>query len=273
VIKIGDIEVRPLDVGTFRLDGGAMFRVVPRVLWEKTCPPDDANRILLAMKPLLVRALDGTWVLVESGIGSHRDDKFKSMFDVKATGLIPAIQAAGVALEEVTKIVVTHMHFDHIGGIMGGLYMFPNAKLVVQKGELADAHAQCDLCKASYIEADWRSWVADNALEVVDGNVAIAPGIEVVKTGGHTRSHQIVKFRSNGATGVFWGDLVPMTAHIKPHWVMAYDLFPMDCWEAKKELVSRAVDEMWIQFFYHEPGAAAGRVVRDGRDYRLEALS
>lgn len=269
--KIGDLELHLLDAGTFRLDGGAMFRVIPRVLWESRCPPDEKNRILLAMRPVLVRALDGSYVLVESGIGAtRRDPKFKDMFDVReAEPLEASFAKAGVRPEQVSLIVVTHMHFDHVGGVQG----FPNAKLVVQRGELEDAYAGCELCKASYVEPDWKPLKEQGRLEVVDGDVAVAPGISVVKTGGHTRSHQIVRFSSNGQEGVFWGDLIPTSAHLRPHYVMAYDLYPVDCWQAKKELVPRAIEERWTNVFYHDPVSPLGRVRPDGRDYRVEAVS
>jgi glyoxylase-like metal-dependent hydrolase (beta-lactamase superfamily II) len=151
--------------------------------------------------------------------------------------------------------------------------LFPNAKLVVQKGELEDAYAGCDLCKASYVEDDWKAWRDAGRLEVVDGDAEIAPGISVVKTGGHTRAHQIVRLSSAGQQGVFWGDLVPTSAHLKPHFVMAYDLYPMDVWQAKKELVARAVEQRWLSVFYHDPKTPFGRVARDGKDYRVEAIS
>jgi len=269
--KIGDLELHVLDQGTFRLDGGAMFRVIPRVLWEGKCPPDEKNRILMAMRPVLVRALDGSWVLVESGIGARRrDPKFKDMFDVRAeTSLDAAIRGAGVDPAAVSKVVVTHMHFDHVGGVLD----LPNAKLVVQRGELDDSYAQCDLCKASYVESDWKTIKDGGRLTIIDGDQEIAPGISVVKTGGHTRAHQIVRFSSNGQEGVFWGDLIPMSAHIRPHYVMAYDLYPVDVWQAKKELVPRALEERWTNIFYHEPKTPLGRIVKDGKDFRVEAVA
>jgi glyoxylase-like metal-dependent hydrolase (beta-lactamase superfamily II) len=269
--QIGDLELHLLDAGTFRLDGGAMFRVIPRVLWENRCPPDERNRILLAMRPVLVRALDGSWVLVESGIGAaRRDPKFKDMFDVReASPLEASFASLGVRPDEVSKIVVTHMHFDHVGGIAP----FANAKLVVQKGELEDAYAGCELCKASYVEQDWKALKDSGRLEVVDGDREVAPGISVVKTGGHTRAHQIVRFSSRGEEGAFWGDLIPTSAHLRPHYVMAYDLYPVDCWRAKKELVPRAVEEGWTNVFYHDPVSPLGRVRPDGRDFRVEAPS
>lgn len=279
---LGELELLLLDAGTFRLDGGAMFRVVPKALWERKSPADEQNRILLAMRPVLVRAADGTWVLVESGIGARRrDPKFLDMFDVReGAGLAASFAEAGVRPEDVSKVVVTHMHFDHIGGVVtvgpngkSRLAQFPNAKLVVQKGELDDSGANCDLCKASYVEEDWKLLRDAGKLEVVDGDAEIAPGISVQRTGGHTRAHQIVRFESGGKKGAFWGDLIPQAAHLRPHYVMAYDLYPVAVWEAKKELVERAVSERWLNVFYHEPTTPFGHVCKDGRDYRVEAIS
>ncbi|MBI3724263.1 MBL fold metallo-hydrolase [bacterium] len=281
--RIGGIEVFLLDAGTFRLDGGAMFRVVPKVIWEKRCPADSQNRILLGMRPLLVRAEDGSWVLVESGIGARRrDPKFIEMFDVReGEGLLASLARADVKPEEISKVVVTHMHFDHVGGVVEApegtkgprLHRFPNAKLVVQRGELEDSGAGCDLCKASYVQDDWKALADAGSLEVVDGDREIAPGVRVEKTGGHTRHHQIVRFSSGGEEGVFWGDLIPTSAHIRPHYVMAYDLYPIECWEKKKELVERAVSGKWVSVFYHDPVSPLGRVARDGRDFKVEEVS
>lgn len=269
--RLGDLDLWLLDAGTFRLDGGAMFRVVPRVLWEKLCPPDEKNRIQMAMRPLLVRAGDGSYVLVETGIGARRrDPKFVDMFEVReGPGLVASLEAAGVRPEQVSKVILTHLHFDHVGGLAD----LPNARLVVQEEELEDSYAGCDLCKASYIETDWKAVRDAGRVDVVRGEAEVAPGVRVVKTGGHTRAHQIVRLSSGGQEGVFWGDLVPMAAHLKPHFVMAYDLYPVACWEAKRELVPRAVAEGWLSVFYHEPAAPFGRVVRDGRDFRVEAIS
>lgn len=279
---LGELELLLLDAGTFRLDGGAMFRVVPKALWEKRNPSDEQNRILLAMRPLLVRAADGRWVLVESGIGARkRDPKFLDMFDVReGPGIAASFAEAGVRPEEVSKVVVTHMHFDHIGGVVtvgedgkSRLAQFPNATLVVQAGELEDSGAQCDLCKASYVEDDWRLLREAGKLEVVPGDAEVAPGVRVQVTGGHTRAHQIVRLDSLGKKGVFWGDLIPTVSHVRPHYVMAYDLYPVAVWEAKKELVERAVEERWLSVFYHEPRTPWGRICKDGRDFRLEAIS
>src|SRR5262249_28231175 len=150
---------------------------------------------------------------------------------------------------------------------------FPNARLVLQKGELDDAYAGCDLCKASYVEEDWKLLREHELVNVVDGDADIAPGVRVVKTGGHTASHQIVEVGTGHSKAVFWGDLIPTSAHIRPHWVMAYDLYPMRVWEAKRELVARAVEQKWVSVFYHDPVSPFGVVVPDGKDFRVEAVS
>jgi glyoxylase-like metal-dependent hydrolase (beta-lactamase superfamily II) len=246
-----------------------MFRVVPKVLWEQRCPADERNRILLAMRPLLVRALDGTYVLVESGIGARRrDPKFREMFSVQEDeGLGASLARAGVSPEQISKVVLTHMHFDHAGGI-GEL---PRARLFIQRGEFEDAYAGCDLCKASYVEEDWKALREQDRIVLLDGDAEVAPGIRVVVTGGHTRFHQIVRLSSDGEEGVFLGDLVPTSAHVRPHYVMAYDLYPVTCWEAKRDLIPRAIEERWLCIFYHDPVTPLGRIRKDGREFRVEA--
>jgi glyoxylase-like metal-dependent hydrolase (beta-lactamase superfamily II) len=273
MLHLGDARVDVLDGGTFRLDGGAMFRVVPRALWEKVAPPDALNRIALAMRPLLVRVA-GRTVLVETGIGPEkRDATFSERIALRAgPPLEEQLASLGVAPEQVDTVVVTHLHFDHAGGLVrqDGRPRFPRAKVVVQQDELDDAAADCPLCKASYVKDDWAG-LAD-LLAPVSGDAEVAPGVRVARTGGHTRGHQVVHVEGGGAHLVFWGDLLPTAAHLRPHWVMAYDLFPMDAWAAKRDLLPRALEEGWVHALYHEPGPGLGRLVQDGRDPRLVAV-
>lgn len=274
-LELGDLRLDLLDAGAFRLDGGAMFRVVPRVLWERQHPPDALNRIRLAMRPLLVRT-PGATVLVDAGIGPElRDATFRERLGVEeGPGLLEQLQARGVTPEQVDLVVLTHMHFDHGGGLVGpdGAPRFPNARVVVQGREWEDAHDDCPLCRASYVASDYRTLEEADLLERLDGDAELTPGVSVQVTGGHTRAHQIVKVQGGGRTAVFWGDLIPTAAHLRPHYVMAFDLYPVQAWEAKRDLLAQALEEEWVHAFYHEPHQPLGTVRREGRDYRVEPL-
>jgi glyoxylase-like metal-dependent hydrolase (beta-lactamase superfamily II) len=277
-LVLGDVRLDLLDEGSLRLDGGAMFRVLPRALWTRLAPPDDRNRILCAMRPLLVRTA-GQAILIETGIGPRcRDARFNAMYGVTAgAGIESGLEDLGLTPEQVDRVVLTHMHFDHGGGVLvpgeeGPRLRFPNARVVVQRREWEDSREGCPLSRASYLEDDYAPIEAAGRFELVDGDVELAPGLHLQVVGGHTRAHQMARIESGGETVVFWGDLIPTAAHLRPHYVMAYDLYPRRTWEVKERLVSRAVEEGWICVFYHEPETPLGRVVPEGRGYRVEPL-
>ncbi|MCO5168549.1 MAG: MBL fold metallo-hydrolase [Planctomycetes bacterium] len=273
-LRLGDARVDLLDGGAFRLDGGAMFRVVPRALWAPLLPPDDQNRVTLAMRPLLVRT-GGRTVLLDAGIGPERRDARFAERVALAAGppLEDQLAALGVAPDQVDLVVLTHLHFDHAGGLVraDGRPRFPRARVVVQRDELDDAAADCPLCRASYVQDDWAPLT--DLLAPVAGDAEVAPGVRVVRTGGHTRGHQVVRVDGGGATLAFWGDLVPTAAHLRPHWVMGFDLYPVEAFERKRDLLGPAVDAGWAHVLYHEPAVALGRVVAAGRGQRLEAFA
>lgn len=269
----GDVHVDVLDGGALRLDGGAMFRVVPRALWERALPPDDRNRVRLAMRPTLVRA-GGAVVLVDSGIGAaRRDARFAERVALEPGPGLPAeLGRLGLAPADVTHVVLTHLHFDHAGGLATAeapaAPAFPNARVVVQRGELEDAAADCPLCRASYVAADLDA-VRDRLL-VIEGDPELVPGVRLVRTGGHTRAHQVVRVEGPDGEAVVWGDLVPTASHLRPHWVMGFDLFPVDAYAQKRRLLPEAAARGAVSVLYHEPGPALGTLAADGDAWRLE---
>lgn len=274
MVRLGPLTVSVLPGGSFALDGGAMFGVVPRVLWEKTAPPDARNRVRLAANVTLVEA-GGRRVLVDTGLGDKWTDRERETFAIeRGPGLLDALREAGASPEDVDFVVNTHLHFDHAGGntrLAGGrpVPAFPRARYVVQRGEWEDAHAGHERSRASYRAENYDPLADAGQLELIEGERELVPGVRAVPVGGHTRHHQMVVVEGGGRTLVVPTDLVPTTSHLPLPWVMAYDLHPYDTVEAKRRLLARAAAEGWLVVFYHDPRTAIGRVAREGDRYTL----
>ncbi|MFQ5918095.1 MAG: MBL fold metallo-hydrolase [Candidatus Binatia bacterium] len=277
-MRVGDFHVYPLLDGYFRLDGGAMFGVVPRVLWEKTNPPDDRNRILLALGALLVKA-HGKHVLIDTGIGNKGDEKFCDIYAVdRRPSIEESIKKIGLTPKDIQIVINTHFHFDHAGGdttrMSGGRIVptFPNAEYYVQRGEWQLAMTPNERSQRSYLLENYEVLSKLDRLILLDSNAEILPGIQVVKTPGHTEHHQSVIVQSEGETVCFLGDLVPTSSHIPLPYTMAYDLFPLTSIETKRSLLKQAHEEGWVLVFQHDPRVRMGRLEKiDGR-YRLKEI-
>ncbi len=268
-IQLGDYRLDVVSDGTFRLDGGAMFGVVPRVLWERVFTPDDRNRIQLGLNCLLVRTGSQN-ILVDTGIGSKWDARSREMFAIAHETTIPvSLAALGLGVHDIDLVVCTHLHFDHAGGNTrldesgDAVPTFPRARYVVQRGELETARAPHERERASYLAENWEPIVRSGQLETVDGACEVAPGVSVIPVRGHNDFTQIVMVASGGERAVFLADIVPTTRHLKPAWVMGYDLYPVDLVDRKKELLARAIDENWICIFEHDNETPAARITQD----------
>jgi methylmalonyl-CoA epimerase len=266
--SVGDLEVISLYDGLFRLDGGSMFGVVPRPLWETKTRPDARNRILLAMRPLVVR---GTrTMLVDAGLGDKEDEKFRDIYGVdRARHLDHALAEAGLTPADIDLVVATHLHFDHAGGFtmrddQGRIRpRFPRARYVVRRGEWDDAMHPHERNRASYLRDNFAPLAEAGVLELVDRDQTIMPGVRVVRTGGHTAHHQMVLLESGGRHAAFVADLIPTVAHVSPAWIMGYDLFPVETLAAKKAFLREAVERETMVFFEHDPVVQVGRIVED----------
>lgn len=267
---LGAIRLHALEAGIQRLDGGAMFGVVPRPLWEKRIPPDDRHRIPLALRCLLIEAPDAL-VLVDTGVGNKEDARFRDIYGIENAGdptrLEDAIRAAGHAPDDVDVVISTHLHFDHAGGNTtldqeGRIRpAFPRARHVVQRREYEFAGLPNERIRASYIARNYEP-VADAGLwHFVDGEAEIVPGVSVIPTPGHTPHHQSVLVRSDGETACFLADLVPTAAHLPLPWIMGYDLEPLVTLETKRMLLERAAEEEWLLVFEHDPATPWGSLV------------
>ncbi|MBI4575921.1 MAG: MBL fold metallo-hydrolase [Planctomycetes bacterium] len=267
-----------LSDGRFRLDGGAMFGVVPRVLWERVAPADPEHRIDLGLRPLLIRS-GGKNVLVDTGLGGKWDEKGVSMYAIdRRETLLSSLAAAGLAPSDVDVVVLTHLHFDHAGGATlrnarGDVVpTFPRARHVIQRREWEEARDRSHLRRASYRPEDFLPLEAAGLVDLVEGVVEVAQGVETVVTGGHTEAHQAVRVRSGGRTAVYWGDLIPTTHHVPHPWIMGYDVLPAQTYAAKRRFEEEALAGGWLCLWDHDPATPASYLVR-GEDGRIRATS
>lgn len=264
------IRVTSILGGHMRLDGGAMFGVVPRVLWEPACAPDARNRVASACRCLLIQTPDAV-VLVDTGCGDRFDAKGRDIFAVDpAVTLAGSLAAAGVHPADITHVLFTHLHFDHSAGALweseGDLFpAFPDAVHIVQRGEFDDARAGRSIMRSSYLSADLDALARHVDWEWRTGDGEVLPGVRVQVTGGHTGHHQSIVVSGATDTLLFPGDLIPTRAHLRPYWIMAYDMFPYDTFVRKQELARRACDNRWIVAWDHDPGAPWSRLVEDDR--------
>jgi glyoxylase-like metal-dependent hydrolase (beta-lactamase superfamily II) len=264
-IAFGDFELQWLSDGHYYLDGGAMFGIIPKPLWEKKTQADARNRIRLGLNSLLIRT-DEQNILIETGIGPKLSEKMQRIYDNEAK-LLESFAAAELDPGDVDVVINTHLHFDHCGWNTmqrGGQIVptFPNARYYVQAGEVEHAHEQHERDRVSYMTDNYDPLIRDGQMELLNGDREIAPGISVRIYPGHTRAMQAVMIESHGRKACYISDLIPTRAHMDLVWVMAYDLYPMETIESRKRFYSEAVPQEWLIFFTHDPDdpwACAGR--------------
>jgi len=277
-LAFGDLQLTALHDGPFRLDGGAMFGVVPRPLWEKLAPPDERNRIQLAMRPLLVEASWGR-MIVDCGAGDKMAAKQADIYALdRSRALDHALSEAGLTSESIDFALATHLHFDHFGGatmVVDGVLRprFTRARYLIREAEWEDATHPHERNRASYLQEDFVPLKAAGVVDFFSGDSVIKPGVRVERTGGHTGQHQIVYLESGGRTGVFVVDLIPTTAHLQDPWVMGYDLFPVETLAFKKRFIREAIEREYLIFFEHDPKVAAGYIrEKNGRRFVEQVL-
>jgi methylmalonyl-CoA epimerase len=263
---LGDLELVTLSDGFFALDGGAMFGTVPRSLWEKRLPPDDANRIPLTMRPLVVRSGTHT-MIIDAGCGDKMDAKSAQIYKLdRRYHLDHSLAEAGLTVEDIDIVLASHLHFDHVGGFTakgaGGSIVprFPKAKYVAHRAEWEDATHPHERNRASYIQENFVPLKDAGVLTLVDDGAEIMPGVRYRRSGGHTAHHQVVTIESGGKTAVFTADMYPTSVHILDPWLMGYDLYPMDTLGFKRTFAPEAIEREYLLFFEHDPSMAAGYV-------------
>ena len=256
-MRFGRFEIDIFSDGTFKIDGGAMFGVVPKVLWSRHKAADDQNRVTMDMNCVLIRDADHV-VLVETGAGSKLSEKQRGIYGIeRPPQLLDALAKRGVRPEDVTLVVNTHLHFDHSGGNTRRdgdalVATFPRASYVFQRLEWVDALNPNERTRASYFPDDFAPLEAPGKLELIDEAVEIVPGIRLDRVQGHTRGTQTVRVLDGTRTAFFSSDFMPDRHHLPLPWIPAQDLFPLDTLEAKRTILGRAVEEQWVVAFTHD---------------------
>ena len=281
--QLGRFRVHAIQAGGQKLDGGAMFGVVPKPLWERRMPADERNRIQLGMRCLLIEH-DIGHVLIDTGAGNKEDSKFYDIYAIEnkgrngPTALEDGLAQVGVKPEDVAMVISSHLHFDHAGGNTKKLDdgsivpSFPNARYVIQRGEYEWATHTNERTAASYFPHNFEPLRATGQMELIDGDREIISGIHSVKTPGHTPHHQgLLIDGGDAAPGFYIADLAPTIAHLPLPWIMGYDVEPLVTLETKRRILKRAVDENWVVIFEHDPKTAWSQIENDGKTYKLRA--
>lgn len=275
-MKIGKYDIFHVDAGRFRLDGGAMFGVIPKVLWERKSPADDKNRIGMAANLLLLISEDKK-ILIDTGIGYKSDDKFKQIYaiDYSEYDLNRSLENLNVTPADITDVILTHFHFDHVGGSTRynengkAVPTFPNAKFYVQKKQLEWAKNPIEKDRASFLKENFLPLEDSRQLEILEEDGELFPGIELIIVNGHTTAQQLVLIKSDNKKLLFAADLIPRASHIPIPWVMGYDNEPLKTIQEKKDILARALAENWLIFFEHDPEIQCATIRKGAKDYEL----
>ena len=276
-MQFGNFNLAIIRECAFKLDGGAMFGVVPKTLWDKVSPADELNRVPLSCNLLLIDTGEHR-VLVETGMGVRWSDKERARYELE-TYVTPDTVLDGVGLKpaDIDFVIISHLHFDHAGGATRELDgkmvpTFPNARYIVQAGEWDFAFKANARAKASYRPDDFVPIKEAGQLELVDGDHEVCSGVHVRITGGHTSHHQVVYLQSQGEQAVYFADILPTRSHLSPPWVMGYDHYPLASCDAKSKWLSQAAAENFLVIFDHEMGVPWGRVSLKGEKFEFTPL-
>lgn len=280
-LTVGRLRVHTIQAGGQKLDGGAMFGVVPKPLWERRIPADERNRIQLGMRCLVIEH-ESTVIVVDTGAGNKETAKFHDIYGLENAGaggrtlLEDGLAQLGVRPEDVGIVIDTHLHFDHAGGntfVEGegeARLSFPNARYVVQRGEYVYAVHTNERTAGSYFVHNFAPVVAADRFDFVDGEREIVFGVRVIPTPGHTPFHQSVLIESEGESAFYPADLVPTASHLPLPWIMGYDVEPLVTLETKRAMLGRAARDGWLVIFEHDATVASARIRLDGKGFALD---
>jgi glyoxylase-like metal-dependent hydrolase (beta-lactamase superfamily II) len=267
-LHLGDFELTVLSDGTYYLDGGTIFGIIPKPLWEKKLPADERNRVSIGLNSVLIRTGKQN-ILVETGIGNKLGEKQLRIYHSQAK-LLENLQAAGIQPGQIDIVINSHLHFDHCGWntvIEGGVAVptFPNARYYAPEGELQAAHQQRERDRVSYLSDNYDPLIRSGQMQLLQKDGEIVPGISVSNYPGHTRAMMAILIESGGQKACYISDLIPTTAHLDLVWGMAYDLFPLETIENKRRYYKQAIPEKWLTIFTHDPKIPWGYLEFDER--------
>ena len=270
-MRLGSSELQVVSDGAMRMDGGAMFGVVPKAVWSRRHTPDRKNRILVGLNCLLIRHGEKT-VLVDAGAGTKFDRQTRAIYGMRAGRLVANLARHGVGPGDIDLVVLTHLHFDHVGGCTRyrrgaaeAVPVFPGATHLAQRAEWDEATHTNERTRTAYNVDDFAPLEESGQLELLDGDAELLPGLWVRHTGGHTAGHQLVYLESDGEKAACFGDIIPTADHLPPTYITAIDLYPMDTLAAKRRWLAIAEQENWLLVFGHGVTSVSGRLARDDR--------
>lgn len=274
-LKVGDVRIRCLCDGQMRQDGGALFGMVPKVLWSKLVKPDRRNRVLLNLNCFLVQS-GGKSILVDTGVGTKHSRRRQRVFAMQGGRLLDDMKANGLTPPDIDVVVLTHLHFDHSGGcttLRDGEVVptFPNARYLLQRADWEEVTHLNEFTRGNYMPQDYLPLEEHGQLGLLDGDVEIAPGVWLKHTGGHTAGHQAVFIDSRGEQAICLADVLPTPHHLRHVYITSWDVRPMDTVAAKVRYVERAEREGWLLLFNHGVEYQAGYVERQGGRLRVRA--